>query len=534
MNQSIASEEREEKNFSEYLATIIHYRHLVIVTTILLVLVSIVVAYLLPSSYKSEGLILIESQEIPTNLIKSTVTSYASQRIEMIKQRAMTTDKVMEMVEKFDLYPTLRQQAPLSEIVNLFRDNVNIEMLEANVTDPYSGRAKKATIAFTISFLDSQPKTAQYVTNELITEFLDENIKTRTHRAMETTLFLDEEAGKLQRKVRLLEQQIAGFKEKYKESLPELLQFNLSSIERLQEELTANQKQIIQLKDKIAITTLEYTNLKQYIASQERDQYSDSDMEMDLATAEIKLSQLLSKYSTEHPDVKKIKSHITRLKSGDSLNTPLQMKANDPVILQLESKVTLAKREIARLRNRAIEINEKLASYEARVIQTHQVQRQYDELVREHAQHIVKYQEMKSKKMEAELAQNLESENKGESFTLIEPPRIPVKPEKPNRKKFLLVGVIMSLMTGISLALLIEKIIGGVRGEHAMTRLLANPPIAVIPMMYSEEERRKSRHFNLQLMLGFVAMIGMTLLGSHYWLIPLDLIWLQMMSNFSL
>ncbi|HAQ50664.1 MAG TPA: sugar transporter, partial [Gammaproteobacteria bacterium] len=330
MNQSITSEGREEKNFSEYLATIIHYRHLVIVTTILLVLVSIVVTYLLPSSYKSEGLILIESQEIPTNLIKSTVTSYASQRIEMIKQRAMTTDKVMEMVEKFDLYPTLRQQAPLSEIVNLFRDNVNIEMLEANVTDPYSGRAKKATIAFTISFLDSQPKTAQYVTNELITEFLDENIKTRTHRAMETTLFLDEEAGKLQRKVRLLEQQIAGFKEKYKESLPELLQFNLSSIERLQEELTANQKQIIQLKDKIAITTLEYTNLKQYIASQERDQYSDSDMEMDLATAEIKLSQLLSKYSTEHPDVKKIKSHITRLKSGDSLNTPLQMKANDP------------------------------------------------------------------------------------------------------------------------------------------------------------------------------------------------------------
>ncbi|HAU06906.1 MAG TPA: hypothetical protein DCS49_03825 [Gammaproteobacteria bacterium] len=186
------------------------------------------------------------------------------------------------------------------------------------------------------------------------------------------------------------------------------------------------------------------------------------------------------------------------------------------------------------MRNRAIEINEKLASYEARVIQTHQVQRQYDELVREHAQHIVKYQEMKSKKMEAELAQNLESENKGESFTLIEPPRIPVKPEKPNRKKFLLVGVIMSLMTGISLALLIEKIIGGVRGEHAMTRLLANPPIAVIPMMYSEEERRKSRHFNLQLMLGFVAMISMTLLGLHYWLIPLDLIWLQMMSNFSL
>ena len=282
--------EEEEKSLGEYLDIVRRHKYLVIGTALFFIILSAAIAYTLPATYKSEGLILIESQEIPRDLIKSTVTSYAAQRIEVIKQRTMTTSNIMELVDKFNLYAVLRKKAPPSELVEDFRKNVGVDMIEANVTDPNSGRAKRATIAFTVSFLDRSPVIAQQVANELVTEFLDENVKNRTNRAIETTAFLNEEANKFQRKIQRIEKKIAEFKDKYSDSLPELLQFNLSTIERLQEELVSNQNQVMQLKDQISSMSFDRNNL-QYYANPGVQSGSSGNANSDLVAADSSVEE---------------------------------------------------------------------------------------------------------------------------------------------------------------------------------------------------------------------------------------------------
>jgi succinoglycan biosynthesis transport protein ExoP len=582
--------EEEEKSLGEYLDIIRRHKYLVLATIFIFTILSAAVAYLLPASYKSEGLILIESQEIPRDLVKSTVTSYAAQRIEVIKQRAMTTTNVMKMVDKFNLYADMRKKAPPSEMVVLFRKNVGLEMVEANVTDPNSGRQKRATIAFTVSFLDRSPGIAQKVANALVTEFLDENVKNRTNRAIETTAFLNEEANKFQRKIQKLEGKVAEFKDKYSDSLPELLQFNLSTIERLQEELVSNQNQVMQLKDQIASMSFDQNNLQYYLNPAAGVQQGLSgNINTDLVAAEAELSRLQTRYSSSHPDVIQLKRRVQTLRAelGVTENTTnvreelslakkelsslkqryadshpdvkslvnrvavLQGKADspranstpriksttnktNPIYLQLASKINLAQREISRLRGREAAIREKMTVYEARVVQTHQVQREYEDLTRDHANNLAKYQELKSKQLEAELAQNLESENKGESFTLIEPPSVPSKSEKPNREKIFALGVIASVMLGFGLALILEMIKGGVRGYSAITRVVGQVPLVVVPMIHTENDLKSRTDRKKWIVSGIIIAIILGIIGFHLFVMDLEVFWFKVLRKLSL
>lgn len=578
--------EEEVKGLGDYLDAIRRHKYLVIFSTLILMLVSAAIAYLLPATYKSEGLILIESQEIPRDLVKSTVTSYADQRIEIIKQRIMTTSNVMEIVKKFNLYAEMRKKSPPSEVVELFRENIKIIMVEANVTDPRSGRARKASIAFKVGFLDKSPRVAQKVANELVTRFLNENVRTRTDRASETTAFLSDEANKFQRKVQRLEQEIAEFKDKYSNSLPELLQYNLSTVERLQVELTANQNQIIAMKDQVLALTIEQSNFSYYLPSNPASKGSDADSQLREAQAEY--SRLKSKYSANHPDVVQLKRQIKsleaelgivsdesgvladELRSAESQLTELKQRYADthpdvkslvkritdlkqqlanapkrksgasssrrtnPLYRQISAKIASNEREIIRLDKRQDEIRRQLEDYENRIVQTHQVQRAYADLTRDYENTLAKYNELKAKQLEAELAQNLESENKGESFTLIEPPLVPTKSEKPNRLKILVLGIVASIGIGLGLAILVDMVLGGVRGYNAITRIVGQAPMVVVPIITNEADIVRKVTNRKRLLYGALVAIVLSVVAFHFFVMNLEIFWFKLMRKLSL
>ena len=591
--------EEEVKGLADYLDIIRRRKYWVIIPAFILTVVSVSVAYLLSPTYKSEGLILIESQEIPNDLVKSTVTSYADQRIEVIKQRIMTTERVMGIVNKYNLYSESRQKMPPSEIVEIFRENIEITMVNANVTDPRSGRAQRASIAFKVSFMDKSPEVAQQVANELVTQFLNENVRNRTGKAAETKDFLEEEANKFQRKIQLLEKKIAEFKDEYSDSLPELLEYNLSMVERLQQELADNQNQVMVLQDQILTMNLELANLPAYLegSPQVSSGVKPTTTEQQLQLAKAEYSKLSAKYSSNHPDVVQLKRQIESLQSDlgidesevdnlttqltqaeENLNTLLQrysanhpdvkaMKGqvellnkkltaakvkqkntgnvvskstqNDnrqinPIYLQIKSKVDSSEREIVRLRNRKTEVTEKLADYEKRVFQTHQVERAYEDLTRDHDNNLAKYKELRAKQLEAELGQNLESENKGESFTLIEPPQIPNKAEKPNRPKIMALGSAASVGVGLALALLIEIIQGGVRGYNEITRIIGQAPLVVIPMITTlKDDKVKSVSRKYFLFWGILLFVVLVIF-IHFFVMDLEVLWFKIMRKVTL
>lgn len=585
--------EEEVKGLGDYLNILWRRKYWIVIPAVLLAIATVAVVFSLPATYKSQGTILIESQEIPNDLVRSTVTSYADQRIEVIKQRLMTTSRVMEMIKKYNLYGTERQKmAATSTIVDLFKSNVSVDLVQANVTDPVSGRAKRASIAFTVSFMDKSPQKAQQVANELVTEFLNENVKARTDRAAETKDFLKDEGDKFQAKVRELEKQIAEFKDRYSGSLPELLQYNLSMIERLGDEQNTNQNEILLLKDQITTLSLQLSTIPMYLPlgvtaastsnepstsearlEQLRIEYStllskyepthpdvvrvkrqidalekelgvtgnDAQIiQAELDQAKTELNTLSEKYADSHPDIKAQKNKIAsleeRLKKADSQPTETT-SSNDrlnPAYVQLKAKIDSTENEVARLRSRQEEIKTKLAEFERRVSETYQVQRAYDELTRDHENTVAKYRELRSKQLQAELAQNLESENKGESFTLIEPPAVPSKAEKPNRPKLLVLGLGASVGAGLGLAFLVEMFFGGVRGYTQVAHIVGKSPLVVIPVITTTRELARRKMLRKRWVIVAIILAIISVIAIHFYVINLEVLWYRLMRKVSL
>ena len=259
--------EETDKSLLDYWDMLRRRKRYIIIAFPLLLALSTAVAFLLPPIYQSEGVILIESQEIPQDLVRSTVTSYAEQQIQVIKQRILTSSRILETLDKYKVYEDEREGSTISLLVEKFRSAVGVEMINANVIDPRNGRAQRASIAFRVSFMDESPDIAQKVANELVTMFLDENVKTRTGKAADTVSFLSDEANKMQKTVQALEEQIANFKLEFGDSLPELLQFNLSMITSLEEKISGHQSEAIRLNDQIHYLSLELASMDPYVAS---------------------------------------------------------------------------------------------------------------------------------------------------------------------------------------------------------------------------------------------------------------------------
>src|SRR6266851_553934 len=224
--------EEQAKDFTDYLQMFRRRRKLMLLAAGGLFVIAAAVALLWPPTYRSTATILIEEQEIPQELVRSTISSYADQRIQVISQQVMTRANLMRVVEKYNLYPSQRATRTSEEILQRLTKDIKLDLLKAAVIDQRSGSKTTATIAFSLSYEVEAPQVAQSVANELVTLFLSENLKTRQQKTAETSAFLSDEATKLNEHVTETEAKLAKFKAKNTGRLPELLPLNMQLRDR--------------------------------------------------------------------------------------------------------------------------------------------------------------------------------------------------------------------------------------------------------------------------------------------------------------
>lgn len=508
---------------------------LFIVSTPIVLIISVIVAFSLPPIFQSEATILIKGQEIPKEFVRSTVTNFAEQQIEVTRQKIMTSAKIRELIKRYSLYPELKGAASLSELAGQFRANVGVKTIEAKVMNE-RGTKTKTSIAFKVWFMDKSPVKAQQVANELATLFLDENVRARTSKADDTADFLEEEADRMQERVQILENKIAEFKAQYSNSLPELLQFNLSSIERLEVSLLASQDETVKLKDQIHSLNMEASNLSPFSTSSSS---SDGGVTPQQRLIEMKkqYAEQIIHYSDSHPDIVRLKSEIAStealVRQGQANTETSSDLADNPLYRQIKFRIETSEKELARLMDRREKMESDLAEYKNRVLETHQVQRGYDDLSRDYENTLSKYKELRAKQLQANISQNMEAENKAGSFVLIEPPSVPSYPIKPARNKLLMMGFVLSIGAGIGLMLLAEFLDPGVRGLSAISRVIGHEPLVVVNHMYTAQDlqnRVKNRYKLLWVMCG-IGLAG--IIAIHFFVMSLDILWFKVMSKVS-
>ena len=565
-------------NISDIIKALYRRRMPAIVIFIVIAIASLSYAILAKPTYRSSATILIEQQEIPQDLVRSTVTSFADQRIQMTIQRVMTFAKLSELIKKYDLYQEMRKEEPLEAVVTQMRSDISHNMISAEVVDPRSGRPVVATIAFTIAYFSQSAKMAQTVANELTSLFLQDNIKNRTEMAEEAESFLISEVNRLERKSKELEKSLAEFKEKNLKKLPELTSLNMNLLDRAEREYFELSRQIQGLEERKVYLEAQLTQQDPHA-----DVLGDSRERVLTPSARAKFLQnsymsLRAKYSEEHPDVIKTRRELNKLVAGGDLpkdrefleqqldilesehiqllsrygadhpdvaSVERQTKilnerinklsfessvaedegADNPAYVHLATSLETVKVELQHTKESRNKIKEKLSELEKSLLEGPSVEREYRSLSRDYENTTVKYQEVKAKQLEASLARSLEVERKGERFTLIEPPLLPIKPVKPNRRMIVVAGLIFSLLCALGIVFILEKLDETISSGRALENFVGAPPIAVIPHIATYEEVIAKKRIMIMMFGAAIASVGVVTVAVHMLYMPLDVLW---------
>lgn len=575
-------EEEQTKDLKDYLVALRRRKKQILSTMGVLFVVSLLVAFLLPPVYRSTATILIEEQEIPTELVRSTITSYADQRIQEISQRVMTRANLMQLVEKYGLYPTERRRETSEEIMERMHKDIKLDIISADVIDKRSGMKTIATIAFTLAFNGETPDGAQKVANELTSLYLNENLKNRQQKSAETSTFLTEEAEKLSQHIAETEAKLATFKAKNMNRLPELAQLNMNLRDRTDSELmevgrqismseerkfylegqleqinpntnsiSASGERIMNAEDRLKTLQSQYASMvgnyspnhpdvvkmRREIEALKKETGSGGDTQEQmkrLTALRGELATMREKYSDDHPDAVKLKKSIASLeeslkRSADSSASVRAKKPENPAYITLQAQLESTTSELKSLNAKRDELKAKMASYEATLQQTPQVEREYLDLNRDHENSVRSYQDIKAKVMEAQVAQELEKGSKGERFSLIDPPQLPEKPASPNRPLIVLLGLIISIGGGVGYAGILESMDTSVRGSKALVGLVQVPLLGIIPYVENDEDKKRAQKERKILVFSMIGGFVLLLLLVHFFWLPLDVIWYKAM-----
>lgn len=571
--------EEEGKNLSEYLTAVRRRWPAMATTAGAIFVLAVLVAFLWPRTYTSTATILIEEQDIPPDLVRSTVTTYAWQRIQTINQRVMTRATLLNIIDKYDLYADERRRKTSEEILEEMRGDIKVEPISADVIDPRSGRPMPATIAFTLSYDGRRADVAQKVANELTSLYLNENLKSRTERAEETYTFLTDETNRMGAEIAELESRLASFKERNVDKLPELAGFNHQLVERTQSELREAQAQIRSLEERkfylegqlgqlsptspmyaptgerildpatrlkmlkteLAAATAKYSprhpdvvRLQEEIDGLEKEIGPVSPAQEQarrMTKVRNELAGVREKYGENHPDVARLRSELESLEKALPSRPPesavLADKPDNPAYINIQSQLEGVNSQIRSLEKKRQELTARIADYERRIAMSPAVEREYLELKRNHDNAQLKYRELKAKQLEAQVGQQLEKERKGERFSLIDPPQIPEQPSRPNRTAIVVLGFILSLAGAFGYLLVAEALDGSVRGPRMITAILGVAPLSILPVVENSEDlkrRRRKRRLALHSTVAAVVVLG--IIVQFFW-IPWDVLWFK-------
>lgn len=567
-------------NLADWLSALRKRAALMVSVFVGVALAAIVLAFTWPSSYISTGTILIEQQELPSDLVRSTITSFADQRIQVISQRVMTTENLFKIIKKYDLYADEVKTKSREYILEEMRGDVSFQMLSANVIDPRSGNPTKATIAFTVGYESPNPGLAAKVANELVSLYLQQNIDSRKERSSDATSFLASESSRLDKEVLSQQAALEKFKQTHLDSLPEKTQLTIQFMDRSEQELrdidlrvSALNQQIVYLESQLAQispTSQVYTSTgERILAPADRLKYlrtelarvkgvygaghpdvirmqrevagleatvkenvSVNDLQRQINDANTKLAAAQQKYSADHPDVIKLQRTIGSLQEQlqQASQQPesaevLSDSADNPAYVQIKTQREASILERDSLIQKKADVLAKLAQYQGRLASGPEVERQYVTLTRDLENTQLKYREVRQKQMEAEVAENLEAERKGERFTLIEPPMVPEKPASPNRVAIIILGLILSVGAGVGVGVGQEVTDTSVRSRRDLESLLSVAPLAVVPWIEIASDRILRVQKRKKLIVIFVATAFVVLVMTHFFYKPLDVVW---------
>jgi succinoglycan biosynthesis transport protein ExoP len=588
----------EQFNLRELVAIIRRRKAVYLVTFAGIFLLALSFAAFWPAKYRSIGTVQILQPDIPPQIVSPTgggtadaIQAFADLRIEQINEKIMATENLVDIITKFNLYPDLRKSAPMTAAVSTMQKRIKLDLLSADLANPTAAAhmtaGQLAAIAFTISFDYSDPLLTQQVTNELISRFIDEDLRLKRQQAAAQSKFLAEQLKSLEVSLSEQENRMADFRTEHAGARPEDAAFNMQmeatsgqSVDNIGQQLASldNQKgnletqlagiqpystiatdgtplttpalQLKALRGRYSVASAQYgpnhpdvIKLRKQIDSLEAQLGIPADtanIQSQINDIRAKLVEDAKNYGPNYPEVPILKRELAGLAEQQQARsaTPTAYRetkdADNPAYLVLKSQLSALEEQRKSFLAQLVTVREQHDLYAKRVAEAPANEREYAALSRDYDNAQIRYRELKERKLSADMSEQVEQERQGERLAVIEAPDLPTSPRMPPRRLAISGGIILGLFGGIFMAYATESMGQTVHGTRALATIVGLPPLVAIPYIPNTGDvaaRERWRKFYIA--LPFIVIAAAASICNWYF-IPLDILWVRVLQGMGL
>jgi uncharacterized protein involved in exopolysaccharide biosynthesis len=509
---------------------------------------SVLVAFGVPAVYQSTSTILVEQQELPADVVPSTITGDAQERMEVIRQRMMSTSKLGQLIEEHQLYPELDAVDAGGMIAKVlaFQQAVLVAPISTEAVNPRSGRPSEVTIAFTVTYEHESPEVAYEVAKDLTDLFINENRRVRDEQAAQAVAFLEARAAAAQEEITAVESKIAEFKANNPGVLDD--EANLVAVEQTERRLSDTRVELLRQQQRLSFLRSERTRLVEEaggavdrLAELQAEYARVSGLysadhpdvirlrkelatltgggtaqafaaETELEIVQRDLAAARQRYSADHPDVLRLERRLKALESASKASKSVSV-VTSPAVRQIDSDIRETSATLAALQQTQAGLEAERGAAQLRLRAAPEVQREFANMQRSLESALARSGEIQSKLGNAKLAASLETQQMAQRFSLLVEPRVPKSPTRPNRAALLLLGILLSAGVTAGVLAMTEMMDPSVRGSRDVMMALGLPPLASIPMVPTDADRERTRKHQLRYAMSVLAMVAVTGLG---------------------
>ncbi len=474
---------RRALDLEDYLDVLRRHKGWIFGPFLVVLVLTVVGVFLWPDTYVSQAVVKVVPQQVPENLVQSTINQQMTDRINGMAQSILSRSTLTAIINSFNLYQRERSRQPIEDVIEEMRKKITISPMAS-----MGGTGRAALPAFAIQYSYDNRMLAQKVVQDLVSKFMEANIRERNGQVTITTQFIREQWDQAKKELDDLETKVAQFRASNQGRLPDQMDQNLRQLSAMQAQIQALNGMISRVnQDKLLLESNIRIYKDQLTASSKQeaptveaaaDRVNQRVMELDrdIQNLETQLAVLRQNYKDGHPDVQRVAGLIglAKQKREEALKEDLTKKPAAPgvnamqrnvaiqqaresreienAVRRLQSQVEAKDLELQGYNQEITRINQSLKSYESRVEGIPAGEKQYLELMRDRDLARQKYLELDAKMNKTMLSQDMEQRKQGETLELLDPASLPQKPTEPNRPIVIAVGAGFGLLLGIAFA----------------------------------------------------------------------------------
>jgi protein tyrosine kinase modulator len=481
----------------DYKRLVARRKWLIIATATLIGLLTSVVVYFVPNSYRATTSILIDPGKVPESYVKSTATLTANERLALLRQQILSDTKLSQIVDDMGLYQELKKKQPPLEITRKMREDIDLEPIS------YSTGGRADLTAFNISYHSRNAATAAAVANRLASLFIEENLRAREEQVLGTAEFIDRELAKARQDLEDKESKLGALRARYASELPEAQNAHLQALATLQLEMRSEMDAVSRdQQQKVYLQSLMADSPQVVDLDSGNAGSAPTGLQDQLSRLEAQQEQLRTRYGPQFPDVLKIQQDIDRLqekiksakKTEGPAAPPAVLRPHNPVI---DSQIAGIDKDIQAHAKREQDLKSQIDYHQSMLDAAPAASQQIAILSRDYEQAEQNYKRLQDHKFSADISTDMESRQKGERFLILEPAQPPSLPYEPNRALIDGLGLLAGMVFAFGLVLGLELFDRTIKTEHEITDQIKAPVLAEIPWLVTAAKKRQEQWHNV-------------------------------------